>query len=477
MWTRPLVSDVLCASPTGGCADWEASDWGVYYSVVHGGAAPPVLANGPYWDPRLADEPDEEIYDRTFLGAFAVPGRKKPALAVAHRGYVTEAAGPQPDAVRLLGADHDDYAFTLDDFADVDLAPLPAGLVAEVAPAGFPGWVPADLRAMLGYKGARIEVHSVDGARTDVPYDLRFAVSWRELPPDPGEGADLPPRPGFPAPGRLVDLATPAPETYVAFAERELLMPWAWLHVAGDVDLYDVALPPVHTRPDGQPACQFDEDASLVLYADDLRVRAVDSGRSGTTSGLTIPLAELTGRYAGGHVMVQVRSADGHRAVYRFDADFHDGIYLNPEDCERRRKILKWMKDVENTYAPVDLTHPDPRFPGDPAAPPGADPIVLPALGGYEVVELDDGGALDALVSSPAGTPVVARLFDTSGVLVAEGAPLADAESAVAPGGLVAQSRLSADGLAPGPYLVQVEPATAGAPTVTVRLGVNPAPR
>src|SRR4051794_19427143 len=78
--------------------------------------------------------------------------------------------------------------------------------------------------------------------------------------------------------GRLVDLVKPdpraqvAPAGYLHAAFRSLAMPWAWQHVTGDVDAYDVAVPPAQPPPAGWVPCidgdeVLDGDGSLALSA------------------------------------------------------------------------------------------------------------------------------------------------------------------------------------------------------------------
>ena len=97
---------------------------------------------------------------------------------------------------------------------------------------------------------------------------------------------------------------------------------------------------------------------------------------------------------------------------------------------------------------------------------------------GFRVIRFENGGPLDLIVSSPDGHPVLARLFDPSGVLVGEGKALdeATAGKTPAPAGLVPHTRLQAEGLEAGDYLLQVVPRDGSKGRQQVPLGFDERP-
>ena len=111
---------------------------------------------------------------------------------------------------------------------------------------------------------------------------------------------------------------------------------------------------------------------------------------------------------------------------------------------------------------------------------PDPDPTELPPLGDFRVIRFEKGGPLDLIVSSPEDQPVLARLFDATGVLLGESEGL-DEETAgetPAPAGMVPHTRLKVDGLeAGGTYLLQVVHRERDAGRQQTRLGFDEVPR
>ena len=173
----------------------------------------------------------------------------------------------------------------------------------------------------------------------------------------------------------------------------------------------------------------------------------------------SVTLTNLNTQFPNGYVYVRVTNPTGRRGFYRLRAKWVDAHYLTPEECE----FLAGIKEIkakasgylainwQSVYVP-QLDNPDP--------PPFREVLTLYGQGGYEEVALVQAGTLDTVVSSAAEQPVVARLYDTNGVLVAEGTPLGE-ESAGARvlDGQIPQSRLTVPGLQAGEtYLMQIVP-------------------
>jgi hypothetical protein len=120
------------------------------------------------------------------------------------------------------------------------------------------------------------------------------------------------------------------------------------------------------------------------------------------------------------------------------------------------------IPSLETLIYPYPFPGPDPE--------PIIDNMSLFALGGYELVSLEQGDTFDAIISSSAGQPVIARLYDGDGVLLGEGAMLGegDINTRVADGH-VPQSRLTVGGLQVGAYYLQIVP-TFGASQIGAQL-------
>ena len=108
---------------------------------------------------------------------------------------------------------------------------------------------------------------------------------------------------------------------------------------------------------------------------------------------------------------------------------------------------------------------------------------MLFGLGGYQLVAIEQGNTFDAVISSEAGQPVVARLYDGTGVLLGEGVALGEESiDARVADGHVPQSRLTVGRLQAGEqYVARIVPAfgvgPAGSEEITVGLAQQGAGR
>ncbi|RME43249.1 MAG: hypothetical protein D6791_15900, partial [Chloroflexi bacterium] len=283
--TSPQDSGWLLGSPSSLCCSQHTkttSDWQLYYTVHQGYDGPTALPllNGTYWAFRLADEPNDDDFMRIDLGTLPVPDEGALPHLTEYSSYITQSP-LQKNGVHVLSNDVDRYQFALDEFANVSFGPLPPGVhiqVEETFPWYYSGSLPQNLVDMIGYKSAWLKVYGDQPAVTDQQYTLKVYTTWRTLPPDWGEDQEQ----GRLTPhgGRLVDLVTPDPAATVIHQwgsepeRRHLTKDWAWQHVQEDIDYYDVWIPPVQTRPPGQPACKFDRDGKLEIRAYDMHLRA-----------------------------------------------------------------------------------------------------------------------------------------------------------------------------------------------------------
>lgn len=455
--------------------DAPGGDWRLHYNVTPGGEMPSSLEEESSWLPLLATEPNDDTY--LGLGELQVPAQGAPALFTSRSGFITEppAAYPPQGEVELFDADVDRYRFSLSDFADVEVVPLTPPLVLDVEswnPWHASGSLPATLKVetapgqtqdrdtldVIGFAGADLKVSSPDGRAGNVPYSVQVRTSHRQLPPDWGESSD--------GQGRTLDLvADPGVRIEPAdmwFPEnRELAMDWAWQHLAGDTDLYRVIVPPVPGPPAGHTPCRFDNPGRLFVWASPMTVTAaLGSSRPGS-----LAIADLRQTLpSGGTVLVSV-TATGARRLYRLEAEWNSTRYYTQSECDELRRQMSLIRRLtpegELEIMKGILALQGGRFPGDGPWPgPDPDPTELPPLGDFRVIRFENGGPLDLIISSPEDQPVLARLFDTSGVLVGEGEGLdeATAGKTPAPAGLVPHTRLRAEGLEGGDYLLQIVP-------------------
>ncbi|HEV8579010.1 MAG TPA: hypothetical protein VGX68_07985 [Thermoanaerobaculia bacterium] len=442
----------------------SGSDWELHYSVTQSGSVQPMLTDASFWNPRLADEPNDP-YHPVDLGTLAVPPAGAQPLSTQHASFIIE----QPlthSGVRLLGTDVDKYSFKLSDFANVSFASA-SGLVVDAAGfySDYYDMPPPAILALLGYTAYNVTVSSANGLAGDKPYTFKVDRTWRTLPPDWGENQDTLNDLG--QGGRLVDLVTPNPETDIYNTKyfgidvehRELGMPWAWQHVTGDIDYYDIRLPLAKERPPGQLPCEFkgqplDLDAQLEIQVQGMRIRI--PAKSINQQDL-VGLESLNQQFPFGHVFAWVQSIAGNRGVYHLDARWTDAVYLDPAQCAYAASVIVLRQkaaglkgiDWRSIYIPqLDL----PR-------PPEVDQVDVYDLGGYRLVEIGQAGSLDSVISSGFDQPVGARLFDSEGILLGESLAVGEGKlGARIPPGLVPQGQLQVDGLAEGNYLLQVVP-------------------
>lgn len=495
-----------------GCADWNHSAWVLYYHVTDGPALSPILKSSGFWSPRLASK--AKLPAPTDLGEVPVdqPPRISttyPEREVDHNGYITEQRLPygksyQPldssgvDGLTRLGSDLDRYSFSLADFANVTIPNPAPGVMASPQPSD--PWFKADpsdpwkddlpkVQKALGYRHATVTVQSVDGHVGDTPYTLRVRTTWRDLPPDWGVAND---KPGS---GRLVDLLTP--DSHAALApgdeaepdNRTLLMRWAWQHVPGEIHYYDVLVPPAATRPNGQKPCVGGDIPTdkLTISAYGMRLHIPGGQLAGTIKGKPVvrdldatneaTISDLKTLFPDGHVHVQVRSIGAERSAYRLKAKWTDARFLSPEDCARLGSFKKTVEEPIVQIFPPKLSDllrwwgPDPR-----SLPAGGWTDVIPvySLGGGVPVVLKQGQSVDTVISSEAGRPVLARLYDASGVLLGESQDQGLGVQA-APVGLEPSGRLTVHGLDAGsPYYLQLVPDfTAGPEGLETRIGLS----
>ncbi|NOZ06473.1 MAG: hypothetical protein GXP41_09025 [Chloroflexi bacterium] len=452
----------------------ETAHWKLYYTLHQGYAGLRALPENDswYWAAHLGDEPNDDSYFGYNLGTLPVPGEGAPAHVTEHSSYVNQQALVK-NGVYLLSNDVDRYQFALADFADVSFGYLPYGVHVHVDltyPWAYSGDTPPDLENLIGYKSARINVHGDSPAVTDQQYTLKVYTTWRTLPPDWGEDQDtISQYTGVG--GRLVDLVTPDPDTVVVTetllhrARRRLTKDWAWQHVKGDLDYYDVWIPPVKEQPPiHQPPCEYDTEGMLRLTAYGMRLQVVANWGTLAHPEIVfladqndaVTLTNLNGKFPSGHAYVRVQSPTEQRGWYRLQAEWNDAKFYTPVVCS----ILR-AKDKMSDFAAINwksvyfpqLDIPDPS--------PVANQLSLYSLGGYQPVGMEQSGTLDTIVSSAGDQPVIARLYDMNGVLLGEGVALGE-ESAgeTVADGQVPQSRLTVGGLSANEYyLMQVVPA------------------
>ncbi|MEZ4868793.1 MAG: LamG domain-containing protein [Caldilineaceae bacterium] len=455
-WNLGALASLCCGSTK---TFQPGSDWKLFYRVTQDGVIPRPQADTAFWTPRWVDEANDEApYATTALGVLTVPAQGQPALSTTHSAFVSE----QPlthDNTRLLGKDTDRYHFTMNDFADVTYGNLPAGLQLQVESKDpWYNWgVPANIVALVGYKGAIVKVVSTNGAAGDQAYTMQVNRTFRTLPLDWGEAQDAP------ASGRLVDLVTPeagtdvTPPHFETPATRQRTKDWAWQHVANDVDDYDITIPPVITRPRGQPACEYDVQGGLLIQAQGARLRIPAKGLDANHA---LALTNLNAQFPDGHVKVQVEKLVGEgRGVYQLRATWNDGLFFNADECAFHRALHALLDRVAGTKAGPSISLWESGRGPDLVNPPPYEQVLdLYQLGTYQSMRLEYGDALDVNIAGQADTPVVARLYDKDGILLAESQVLDETatQQAPVPAGLEPQGHLKATGLTTGGnYLLQ----------------------
>ena len=464
-------------------------EWILRYRVTAGGSVPSSLVDQSFWGARLVNEPNDVT--PTDLGVIPVPSPGAAPRQSSHTAYLTERplshSVTDPllpgiaGTIDLLDSDVDRYEFELADFADLrcDLQPASGitpqqhdscniltddGLRLEVERWHPWYWggspmeplkvldeasgqvVERDAGEVLGYRGARVKVFSADGQIGDREYTLKLTTTYRALPPDWGESLDA-------QGGRLVDLAavSPEPETVFGPENRGLEMDWAWQHVPGDVDTYDVVVPPVDGPPPGHISCEFDQRGRLIVRAGRMNLDLPDLNETGGPVLIDLQSALPNG----GHVLVEVRNAPDKRDFYRFGADWDNSRYYTQLECDGLREQLRVWKSLFPSR-PADVLKGIIAFTrsGDLIEPgaPDPSPMELFALGGYRPVQVQEGDIFDAIIASVAGQPVIARLYDESGIMLGESVALSGAiqDRTPAPAGQIPYARLTVGGLGRG---------------------------
>jgi hypothetical protein len=390
----------------------------------------------------------------------------------------------------------DRYEFELADFANVEILP-PTGL--ELTEEAWNPWyslgsLPSTLKVestpgqtqdrnttdVIGYAGARLQVSSSDGRAGDRPYSVMIRTEYRDLLSDWGESQD--------GAGRLVDLVSDprvqieAPTMWFP-EKRKLAADWAWQHVVTDMDSYRIVFPRVQGPPAGHIACQFDNPGRLLVRAFPMDLSIRSPSKFG--HGLVILDDLLQSFPNGGTVVVDVSAQAPPRHLYQLEAEWNDTRFYTQNECDELRRQMAMIRRLtpegELEIMKGIIAVQGGRYPGQSPWPgPDPDPTELPPLGDFRVIRFEKGGPLDLIVSSPEGQPVLARLFDETGVLLGESEGL-DEETAgkiPAPAGMVPHTRLKVDGLeAGGTYLLQVVHREKDAGRQQTRLGFDEVPR
>ena len=177
---------------------------------------------------------------------------------------------------------------------------------------------------------------------------------------------------------------------------------------------------------------------------------------------------DLDGATAKGPIEVEVSGPNPNsRAIYRFTATWTDAKFYSPQECKLLRGVEKGKKALfgyaveKQSDAWVFSGRLSGKGPNAPDPPPDGERFTLQDSIGYKTLLLDNGQAVDAIISSNSTRPIIARLYDANGVLLGESQTLGVRGSGRArvPGGLVPQSRLRVDGLKGGTfYFLQFVP-------------------
>jgi uncharacterized delta-60 repeat protein/uncharacterized repeat protein (TIGR01451 family) len=468
------------------------ADWRLHYTVTPGGDLPSILVDQSYWQPRLAEEPNDRV--PTELGEMAVPpASSTETWTTTHTGYITRYPLQQSSTtvgrIDVLDDDIDRYRFTFDDLADVSIlassvnTPFVQVDIDHFSP--FYHTLPNTLidgagnllarDVFFGYRGVTVSVSSNSTAVGDAMYNLYVNRRYKELPEDWGEDEDAiaDPPPGA---GRIVDLdpsngtqtpTPPGPELdhshdHDLDDSDELLpdrhtrdMNWAWQHVAGDVDYYDVEFPPASATgpPPPQPGdlpCRFNADADLLITAFGAELTPVTDAPFTYLSGGSLSFINLSQSFpGGGTIRVEVRNGNpAKRDLYQFSAQWTDSKYYSAADCEALRQDMLNIQSLfpgrqEELYKGIiAISHFEEggfTFPPRPLP----DPIEL-RDGGTILPVVFDGLPDSIILSSPIDQPVSGRLFNRDGILISESFRLRDDlhSRTVAPGGMNASAEI-----------------------------------
>jgi hypothetical protein len=228
----------------------------------------------------------------------------------------------------------------------------------------------------------------------------------------------------------------------------EIFEPWAWQHVAGDGDRYDVTFPPGANRPRRGKDTTCDVNTVLELSATGMKLTAGGKSAVGDLD-VTLPDAKFPDR----HALVDVTNPSGVRDSYQFVASWTQGHYYTRRACELMEAVARLAARLHNR-GPLASVIPVPRkdiVTFDPAARFERFSVDVYAQGGFRGLKFK-ATSVDAVISAPAGQALEGRLFDSNNILVGETIPVADDHvgGSRVPTGLVPQARLSITGLSPG---------------------------
>lgn len=512
-YPQGMVSSILGTRTLG---SRRSSDWRLTYEVGRGGGTVASILHrlgANFWERRLADEPnDAEPVD---LGELPVPAQGQSGLVTRYESHIVEQplnfTDPEFGFTELFAADVDRYRFSVEDFAEIAVATPGAGSLLNVDVEQWNPWhwigsLPPDvelrdgsripLEDAVGYAGAEVRVATNTGQSNGTSYTLSVTTSYKELVEDWGEDEDE----AWEQSGqgaRLVDLATLPPDPAAAPGldvdpptlwdpeRRTLESQLAWQHAPGDLDHYEILLPPTDPQPGGHSPCVYDRPGRLIVRAHPMRVTA---GAPLSDSGLgVVVVTDLASRFpAGGSVIVTVRHPDpAKRFFYTLSADWDNSRFYSRSECDELRRqhgLLETLapdRMLELLKAVIAIHRDDLLGPRGPR--PDPTPVELGELGDFRLVRLVEGDVLDIALASPETRPVGGRLFDGNGVLLGESVAL-DREARrglPAPAGSVPQQRLTVGGLAStsgeatGLYLLQIVAVGAAEQRATGRVPVT----
>jgi len=449
----------------------ETPSWTITYEVgdiTHRNAIIfPILADELFWDSRLANEPNDSASSATKIGPLEIPPTGEATSQL--EGSLTGAPLSLPDGVRLLTPDEDWYLLTFSDFADVT-AEVSAGQVS-VDPLPISELAP-ELAAKLGTKKYEFRIFGNDSASGDESYSVTLHRKAKVIEPDPGEADDE-------NGGRLVDL-TQVPPTNVTAAKktvtgerRDQTKDWAWQHVVNDIDLYKVIVP-AKSKQEFPTFCPFNKPARLTVSAYGMHLSIPARGLEGDNEIVLEPtdLGPAT------PLLVEVRAQSGQgRGYYRFNAEWVDALFLTEKECKIAGEVEK-VRKRNPSFIPLPQ---NPWFysgkgPNSPDPPMQEDVFAWSANTAHQEILLEEGAAIDSILFAESDQAVSARLYDESGVLLAESQPIDSSAAGALKGrsGLTPQARLQTDGLNAGSrYLLQLIPAGGNAVQQKVRVGIQ----
>jgi hypothetical protein len=436
-----------------GKAKSKPADWSLYFTVQPGGELASIFDDQQFWDPRLNDE------GLLSFGKLDVPLTKSaPSQITEHNSYLLLDTSLRPDGTKILTPDEADYyEFTLADFAKLTISTTNNVKYSTEYTDSWYSTMPPLLQTLFGYRFARIKVSTASPQVTDQPYKLSIKRDYLELPPDPGETADN-------TGGRIVDLATPDPKAvtkppvFFSGEKRKLEMPWAWQHVAGDADVYQVLVPKTLARQSGIFFCKYNQPANLQIVAFGMRISVPALGLVKKSGLLIDPLPSSPD----GKVKVIIENPELNvRGAYQFSAEWEGAQFYDQNQCAELEAIVQKLRATRWTLPPMEF-RPRPLPEGDPIL--DIREIKLRPVGDYALLTLPAGDTIDMVIASEADTPISARLYSLSGILLGESTALPAGTPANVRGtsGLVVHSRLTVSHLTDSSrrYLLQLSPAT-----------------